>query len=50
VIKNLILLWTGDFKGLDKESRNYVLKKKVWEAIDKAPAVSGLTIPSAFVA
>jgi len=48
VIKNLILLWTGDFKGLDEGSECYELPKKVWEAIGADTAASGSTIPYAF--
>ncbi|RXW12694.1 hypothetical protein EST38_g13161 [Candolleomyces aberdarensis] len=50
VMKNLILLWTGDFKGLDEGTGSYVLEKQVWEAIGAATAASGSTIPSAFAA
>ncbi|PBK79794.1 hypothetical protein ARMGADRAFT_1049109 [Armillaria gallica] len=40
LIKNLILLWTGEFKGLDEGTSCY--------AIGKATAMSGSTIPSAY--
>jgi Transposase family tnp2. len=48
MIKNLILLWTGEFKGLDKGCESYKLPKKIWEAISTDTAASSLTIPSAF--
>jgi hypothetical protein len=48
IIKNLILLWTGKFKGLDKETRQYHLMPKVWKAIGTATAALGSIIPSAF--
>ena len=48
VMKNIILLWTGEFKGLDEGSGNYHLMPKVWEAVGAATAAAGSTIPSAF--
>lgn len=48
VMKNLILLWTGNFKGLDTGSEDYELQPKVWEVVGAACAISGSTIPSAF--
>jgi hypothetical protein len=48
LIPNLILLWTGNFKGLDEGTEEYQIKKEVWEAIGVASASSGSTIPSAF--
>ena len=48
LIPNLVLLWTGGFKGLDKGSGEYQFKKGVWEAIGMATAGTGSTIPSAF--
>lgn len=33
LIKNLILLWTGDFKGRDEGTGEYELAKAIWEAI-----------------
>ncbi len=48
LIKNLILLWTGEFKGLDTGDGDYVLPKTVWEAIGEATAAAGSTIPSAY--
>ncbi|TFK62275.1 hypothetical protein BDN72DRAFT_751543, partial [Pluteus cervinus] len=48
VVKNLVLLWTGNYKDLDAGKGNYHLSKNVWEAIGAATANSGSTIPSAF--
>jgi hypothetical protein len=48
VLKALVLHWTGNFKGLDSGTEDYTLQPKVWEAIGKATAESGSTIPSAF--
>ncbi|EIN06681.1 hypothetical protein PUNSTDRAFT_28999, partial [Punctularia strigosozonata HHB-11173 SS5] len=48
VIKNLILLWTGEYKDLDTGSEDYKLDKKIWDAIGEATAASGSTIPSAY--
>ncbi|TFK58699.1 hypothetical protein BDN72DRAFT_781697 [Pluteus cervinus] len=48
LIKNLVLLWTGKFKGLDEGSGEYVLSPKTWEEIGSATALSGSTIPSAY--
>ena len=50
VMKNLILLWTGEFKGLSEGTGQYHLMPKVWEAVGTATAASGSTIPSAFTA
>ena len=48
LIPNLILLWTGEYKGLDEGTEEYKLAPKVWEAICAAGATSGSTIPSVF--
>jgi len=48
VLKNLVLLWTGQFKGLSEGTGDYKLAPKVWEAIGTATAASGATIPSTF--
>ncbi|KAF7349597.1 hypothetical protein MSAN_01685200 [Mycena sanguinolenta] len=48
LIKNLILLWTGDFKGLDEGNGEYQLAKAVWGAIGSRTASSSNTIPSAY--
>ncbi|EIN14532.1 hypothetical protein PUNSTDRAFT_59555 [Punctularia strigosozonata HHB-11173 SS5] len=48
VIRNLLLLWTGEYKDLDTGREDYQLDKKVWEAIGEATAACGSTIPSAY--
>jgi hypothetical protein len=48
LIPNLVLLWTGEFKGLDQGTHSYELPKLVWNAIGEATAQSGRTIPSAY--
>jgi len=45
LVKNLVLHWTGEFKGLDKGKESYGLLKAVWEAVGTA---SGSTIPLAY--
>ena len=48
LIKNLVLLWTGEFKGLDEGNESYELTRTVWEAIGEGTAASGSTVPSAY--
>ena len=48
LIPNLILLWTGRFKGLDEGQEFYHLGHGVWEAIGEATKNSGSTIPAAY--
>ncbi|KAJ7719554.1 hypothetical protein DFH07DRAFT_869619 [Mycena maculata] len=48
VIKNLVLLWTGNYKGLDEGTGEYELNPTVWEAIGAATSAGGSTIPTAF--
>ncbi|KAJ7733997.1 hypothetical protein DFH07DRAFT_870901 [Mycena maculata] len=48
LIKNLTLLWIGDFKGLDEGGEEYELAKAVWEAIASQTAAASDTIPSAY--
>lgn len=47
-IKNLVSLWTGEFKGLEVGSGSYEFEKSVWEAIGAATAAAGSTIPSCY--
>ncbi|KAI9449315.1 hypothetical protein BJY52DRAFT_1206401 [Lactarius psammicola] len=47
-IKNLILHWTCDFKGLNQGKESYELSKAIWEGIGTITASSGSTIPSAY--
>ncbi|KAJ3875027.1 hypothetical protein F5051DRAFT_334641 [Lentinula edodes] len=48
LVKNLLKLWSTDFKGLDPGQEDYKFSKTVWEAIGVATAASGSTIPSAY--
>ncbi|KAJ7204051.1 hypothetical protein GGX14DRAFT_369096 [Mycena pura] len=48
LIKNLILLWTGEFKGLDEGEGEYELAKGIWEAIASRTSAAADTIPSAY--
>jgi hypothetical protein len=48
VIKNLVLLWTGTYKGLGQGTGSYQLSPTVWDAIGAATAAGGDTIPTAF--
>ncbi|KAF7336408.1 hypothetical protein MSAN_02294800 [Mycena sanguinolenta] len=48
LIKNLVLLWTGEFKGLDDGREEYQLSKAIWEAIAAETAAASDTIPSAY--
>ncbi|EPS98274.1 hypothetical protein FOMPIDRAFT_1126871 [Fomitopsis schrenkii] len=47
-IKNLVLHWTGDFKGLSDGREEYELGSEVWKAVGQATAAAGRTIPAAF--
>ena len=49
-IKNLILLWTNNFKELDAGIGNYMLSVTVWDAIGDATAKASDTIPSVYSA
>lgn len=49
-IPNLIRHWTGEFKGLSSGRESYQINPTVWEAIGKACADSGDTIPLAYSA
>ena len=48
LLPNLVLLWTGKFKGLDEGHELYELGPGVWEAIGEATKASGSTIPAAY--
>ena len=48
LVNNLIMLWTGKFKGWDEGKEQYEIEASVWDAIGKATTQSGSTIPSAF--
>jgi hypothetical protein len=48
LIKNLILLWTGEFKGLDEGSGKYQLEPKVYQAVGAACALASSTVPGSY--
>ncbi len=48
LLENMVLHWTGDFKGLDAGKEDYILDPRVWETIGEATEKSSATIPSAF--
>ncbi|KAG2014971.1 hypothetical protein CC2G_008286 [Coprinopsis cinerea AmutBmut pab1-1] len=48
VIKNLVLHWTGNFKGLDDGSESYQFAPSVWNAIGEATHAAGKTIPAVY--
>jgi hypothetical protein len=48
LLKNLILHWTGLYKGLDDGKESYQLSKAVWKSIGEYSARSGSTTPSAY--
>lgn len=47
-LPNLVMLWTGNFKGLDEGTEDYRLSTSVLDAIGEATAAAGSTIPSVF--
>jgi len=47
LIPNLALLWSGNFKNLDK-NQPFVFSKTVWEAIGATAAASRSTMPSSY--
>ncbi|KAJ7213827.1 hypothetical protein GGX14DRAFT_360313 [Mycena pura] len=48
VIKNLLSLWTGEYKGLDSGSEDYELQPTVVEEIGKECTMAGNTTPAVF--
>lgn len=47
-ISNYVLLFSGDFKGLDSGRENYVIPKAMWKEIGALKAASNSLIPSQF--
>jgi hypothetical protein len=45
---NLVLLWTGKFKGIDEGLESYHFNPGVWEAIGEATKLSGSTVPAVY--
>jgi hypothetical protein len=48
VMKTLVTLWSGDYKGLDEGDRNYRINKAAWKEVGIRGAASSSTIPSTF--
>ncbi|KAJ7367131.1 hypothetical protein DFH08DRAFT_949116 [Mycena albidolilacea] len=48
IVKNLIMLWTGDFKGIENDEEDYKLQPGVISAIGDACVLAGNTTPAAF--
>jgi len=48
LVPNLILHWTGRFKGLNEGSESYLLADAIWEAIGAETVRAGAYIPSAY--
>ncbi|KIY61190.1 hypothetical protein CYLTODRAFT_433611 [Cylindrobasidium torrendii FP15055 ss-10] len=48
VLKNLVSLWTGNFKDMDTGQGDYEFEPGVWESIGAATAACGAHIPSTF--
>jgi hypothetical protein len=47
LIPNLVLFWSGRYKGLD-EGQPYVLSPHIWQAVGTTSAAATRTIPSSF--
>jgi len=48
VMKTLVTLWTGEYKGLGEGCRKYRIDKAAWKEVGARSAASSSTIPSAF--
>ena len=48
LVPNLVAHYTGNFKGLDAGTEDYILSGPVWSEICKIGSASGDTIPSQF--
>ena len=49
VVKNLIYMWMGKFKGLDARREDYIIPQVIWKEIGKEIVNAVKDIPSAFV-
>ena len=47
IIPNLVLFWSGHFKGMD-EGQPYVLNPHIWQVVGTTSAAATRTIPSSF--
>ena len=48
VIKTLVGLWTGDYKGIGEGEESYRIDASTWKAIGAGGMASGSTIPSTY--
>jgi len=48
LIPNLVLFWTGKFKDLDHQGKDYVIELRIWDEVGAATAACSATIPAAF--
>lgn len=49
VVKNLVYMWMGKFKGLDAGSEEYIIPPAIWKEIGQETVDAVKDIPSAFV-
>jgi len=48
LMKTLVTLWSGDYKGLGEGTRKYHLENATWKEVGARSGASSSTIPSAF--
>ena len=49
MVKNLIYMWMGKFKGLDAGKEDYIIPQVIWKEIGKETVDAVKDIPSAFL-
>ena len=49
VVKNLVNLWKGRYKGLDEGTQTYIIPDHIWKQIGEETVAAIKDIPSAFV-
>ena len=49
VVKNLVNLWKGKFKGLDDGAQDYIIPEHIWKQIVAETVAAVRDIPSAFI-
>ena len=49
VVKNLVHLWMGKFKGLDAGKEDYIIPPEIWKEVGQETVDAVKDIPSAFV-
>ena len=49
VVKNLVHLWMGKFKGLDAGKEDYIIPPEIWKEIGQETVDAVKDIPTAFV-